>query len=233
MIRAHFRKPSKTVARLLYFQAAIGEAHASDDPPISMHMRQRHGLRRLDVHRLSATWSSNGATTAEPRMQIKSARFTEEPLFSSLLNTPLLLATHPCMPSGMLPPRHARVLRGAPSAPPGCLFALRRRSRCASLRHPDHSFDITFQVPVYYLQGSSWKLSGTTLYARSTCERGIPATRLHEPCLTGCLYDNAEAEMGCRAACPIIDDAVYKHDKCYKIIPASAVQQTLCSPSDC
>jgi hypothetical protein len=37
-------------------------------------------------------------------MQIKSARFTEEQLFLTLLTGPLPAAPHPCVPSGMLLP---------------------------------------------------------------------------------------------------------------------------------
>ena len=120
------------IALLPTDQAAIGRgSRESDDPPITMHVRQRHGL---DVYRLSATWAFNGAIATELRMQIKSARFTEEQLFSSLLTRPPPACSFsPLHAERDAPPRHARILRPAPSAPPDCSFMMGRGSRCASL----------------------------------------------------------------------------------------------------
>jgi hypothetical protein len=94
MIKANAQETHGDICQIALLQptqaAAIWEAHASDNPPIPMHVRHRHGSRSLDVYRLTVTWTLNGAIAAELRMlrmQIKSARFTEEQLFSSRLSS--------------------------------------------------------------------------------------------------------------------------------------------------
>ena len=73
------------------FKLLSGELKRATIPQFQ-YMCDKTWIEHLDVYgsdKLSATWSSNGATTAEFTLQIKSARFTEQHIFSSPLNTPL------------------------------------------------------------------------------------------------------------------------------------------------
>jgi hypothetical protein len=183
MIRMNARKLMETFAKLLYFQPIkllSGEAHASDVPQsrcMCDNDMDRESRRLQTDSNVDVQWRNCcGAQDADQVCTFHRRTI----ILVSPQKTPAC-SFSPLHPERDAPPRHARILRPAPSAPPGCSFVMGRRSRCTSLPYALSLF-LRYHVQRAggFLRGSSWKLSGTTPCAISSCERGISAMRLHE-----------------------------------------------------
>lgn len=129
----------ETFAKLLCFQptqAAIGEEASERRPSNSNACATWTWIaesRRLQTDsNVDAQWRNRcGAQDVQNADQV--CTFHRRTII--LVSPPRTPACSysPLHPERDAPPRHARILRLAPSAPPGCSFTLRRSSRCTSL----------------------------------------------------------------------------------------------------